>query len=140
MTRQLGWQGILWRFLFALLVVLGSYNPSGYSYFHWGLLHPSQLNPVKAVAGILLLIGWVIFLRATLRSLGGFGLILVSALCAALLWLVIDWGLLPRNSISAVTYAVLLIVSIILTTGMCWSHVRRRLSGQLDTDDIDNHD
>lgn len=138
MAGQLAWTGILWRFLFALAVVMGSYNPSGYSYFHWGVLHLRPVEPVKLVVGILLLIGWVIFVRATLRSLGGFGLILVSALCAALLWQVIDWGLLPRDSISAVTYAVLVIISIILTVGLSWSHVRRRLSGQLDTDEAEH--
>ena len=97
-------------------------------------------DPVKAVVGILLLICWVIFIRATLRSLGGLGLILISALCAALLWLVIDWGLIPKDSITAVTYSVLMIISIILTVGMTWSHIRRRLSGQLDVDDVDEND
>jgi len=140
MAMRLTWSGVLWRFLFALVVVLGTYNPSGHSYFHWGVVHMRPVDPVKLVIGILLLIGWVIFIRATLRSLGGLGLILVSALCAALLWLVIDWGLLPRDSISAVTYAALVIISIILTVGMSWSHVRRRLSGQADMDDVDEND
>jgi len=140
MARQLGWTGVLWRFLFALVVVLGTYNPSGYSYIQWGIVHLRPVDPVKLVIGILLLIGWVIFVRATLRSLGGLGLILVSALCAALLWLVIDWGLIPRDSIMAVTYAVLVIISIILTVGISWSHVRRRLSGQADMDDVDEND
>lgn len=140
MAKPLSWEGVLWRFLFALVVVLGTYNPSGYSYFQWGILHMRPFDPVKAVVGILLLIGWVIFLRATLRSLGGLGLILVSALCAALLWLVIDWGLIPRDSIMAVTYAMLLIVTVILTVGMSWSHVRRHLSGQADMDDVDEND
>ena len=140
MARQITWSGVLWRFLFALVVVMGTYNPSGHSYFHWGILHMRPFDPVKVVIGILLLIGWVIFLRATLRSLGGVGLILVSALCAALLWLVIDWGLIPKDSITAVTYSVLMIISIILAVGMTWSHIRRRLSGQTDVDDVDDND
>jgi len=140
MTRQLTWTGALWRFAFAVLVVMGTYNPSGHSYFHWGILHMRPLEPVKALIGVLLVIGWVIYVRATMRSLGGVGLILVSALCASLLWLVIDWGLIPRDSIMAVTYSVLIIISLILTVGMCWSHVRRRLSGQADMDDVDEND
>ena len=140
MAKPLTATGILWRFLFAMVVVLGTYNPSGYSYYRWGILHMLPFDPVKVVIGLLLLIGWVIFVRATLRSLGGLGLLLVSALCAALLWLAISWGLLPRGSVQAVTYAVLVIVCVILTVGMSWSHIRRRLSGQLDTDDVDEHD
>ncbi|MBI1423795.1 MAG: hypothetical protein GC149_10055 [Gammaproteobacteria bacterium] len=140
MTRELTWTGVLWRFVFALIVVMGTYNPSGHSYFHWGIMHIRPFDPVKAVIGILLVIGWVVYLRATLRSLGGVGLILVSALCAALLWLVIDWGLIPRDSIMAVSYSVLTIISIILTVGMIWSHVRRRLSGQVDTDEVEHRE
>jgi len=137
---HISWSGVSMRFLFALVVVLGTYNPSGHSYYHWGIVHMLPFDPVKVVVGILLLIGWVIFVRATMRSLGGVGLILVSALCAALLWLVIDWGLIPKDSIMAVTYSVLMIISIVLTVGMSWSHVRRRLSGQVDMDDVDEND
>lgn len=140
MAGQITWSGVLMRFIFAVIVVLGTYNPSGHSYYHWGILHMLPFDPVKVVVGILLLIGWVIFARATMRSLGGVGLILVSALCAALLWLVLDWGLIPKDSIMAVTYSVLTIISIILTVGMSWSHVRRRISGQVDVDDVDEND
>lgn len=140
MAGQITGAGIVLRFLFALVVVMGTYNPSGHSYYHWGILHMLPFDPVKVVVGILLLIGWVIFVRATMRSLGGVGLILVSALCAALLWLAIDWGMIPKDSIKAVTYAVLIIISLILTIGMSWSHVRRRISGQVDVDDIDEND
>lgn len=140
MAGQISWSGVLWRFLFAMVVVMGTYNPSGHSYFHWGILQMRPFDPVKVVTGLLLVIGWVIFLRATLRSLGGLGVLLVSALCAALLWLVIEWGLIPRDSIMAVTYSVLTIISIILTVGISWSHVRRRLSGQADMDDVDEND
>jgi len=140
MTKQLSWPGVLWRFVFAVLVVMGTYNPSGYSYFHWGIRQMPPFDPLRVVTGILLIIGWVIYVRATMRSLGGIGLILVSALCAALWWWFIDWGLVPRDSIRAVTYAVLTIISIVLTVGMVWSHIRRRLSGQTDVDDVDEHD
>ena len=34
-------------------------------------------------------------------------------------------------------YIVLIMVSLVLATGMSWSHIRRRLTGQLDVDDVD---
>ena len=52
----------------------------------------------------------------------------------------IDLGLVPRDSIRAVTYSALTIISIVLTVGMVWSHIRRRLSGQADVDDVDEND
>jgi hypothetical protein len=140
MTVQITWLGILWRFLFAIVVVLGTYNPSGYSYFHWGIMQMPPIEPVRVVVGILFIIGWVIFVRASMRSLGGLGLILISALCAALLWLAIDWGLVKKDSMTAVTYSVLMIISIILTVGITWSHIRRRLTGQVDVDEAEDVD
>jgi len=140
MIQQLTWGGIGLRFLFAVVTVFLTFNPSGYSYYHWGLMHFLPLDPLKVVLGIVLLICWIIFVRATLRSLGGVGLMLVTGLCAALLWLLIDWGWLARDNGKVLAYAVLVIVSLILTTGMSWSHIRRRLSGQADIDDVDDQD
>jgi hypothetical protein len=140
MTRTLSWGGIFLRFLFACLVVFATYNPEGYSYYHWAIKHFFPLDPLKIIVGILLTIGWVIFVRATRRSLGTIGLILVASLCAATLWFLIDAGWIPKDSIRIYTYSGLIIVTLILTVGMSWSHIRRRLSGQLDTDDVERDD
>ena len=134
--KQIGWAGIGLRFLFALVIVFATYNPEGYSYFDWAILNFS-VDPFKLVVGIILVIGWVIYVRATLRSLGTIGMILVTGLCFALLWLFIDWGLIAKDSSRVMSYSALIILSIILTVGMSWSHIRRRLSGQFDVDDVD---
>ena len=140
MIKQFTWSGFGVRFLLALIVVFATYNPTGHSYFHWGMRDFFPIDPLRIVVGIVLLIGWVVFVRATMRSLGGVGLILIAALCAALLWLMIDWGIIPKDSIKVISYAVLTIISLILSVGMSWSHVRRRMSGQLDVDDVDEND
>ncbi len=90
-------------------------------------------------AGVVLLIGWTIFVRATSRSLGAFGVILALAFFGTLFWLVTQWGLIPANSVTAVTYIVLFIIGAVLGTGMSWSHVRRRLSGQADVDEVEDN-
>lgn len=140
MVKQLTWTGIILRFIFAMLIVFVSYNPEGYSYFHWGIKGFFPLAPLKVIAGILLVIGWVIYVRATLRSLGAVGLLLVGSLCAAILWFLIDAGWTSKDSLRFYSYAGLVIITLILTVGMCWSHIRRRLSGQTDTDDVDEND
>ena len=140
MMKQLTWGGVFLRFAFALLVVFVSYNPEGYSYYHWGLKHFLPLDPLKVIAGILLVIGWIIFIRATLRSLGSVGLALVTSLCAAILWLLIDAGWMTEDTVRFYTYAGLVIITVILTVGISWSHIRRRLSGQYDMDDVDDND
>lgn len=140
MMTSLTWGGVFFRFIFAMVVVFVSYNPEGYSYFHWGIKNFFPLDPLKVIAGILLTIGWVIFIRATLRSLGNMGLLLVTSLCAAILWLLIDAGWTAEDSIRFYTYAGMIIITLILTVGMSWSHIRRRLSGQYDMDDVDDED
>jgi hypothetical protein len=140
MAAQISWSGFGLRLLFALVVVFGTYNPTGYSYFHWGIQNMPPFDPLRVVVGILFVIGWVIFIRATMRSLGGVGLALAAVLCAALLWLFIDWGWIDKDSVKAITYAALFIITFIMAIGMSWSHVRRRLSGQVDMDDVDEND
>jgi hypothetical protein len=137
--QQIGWVGFSLRFIFALLIVFATYNPEGWSYFDWAIIN-FTVEPLKLVAGIIIIIGWVVYIRATIRSLGGLGLLLVTGLCAALLWLFIDWGWIAKDSSRVISYAALVILSIILAVGMSWSHIRRRMSGQYDMDDVDEED
>ena len=136
--KGLTWSGFLLRFLAAFVLVFTTYNPSGYSFYHWVTENLSNLNPLMALAGILLLIGWTIYLRATARSLGIFGLLLAAAFFGAILWLVIDWGLVNVDSVTAMTYVILVIMCGILAIGISWSHIRRRMTGQVDVDEIED--
>lgn len=137
---RFSWPNFFVRLIAALVLVFATYNPAGYSYFDWAIKSLPAITPLKAFVGLLLLIGWVIFIRATLRSLGMIGIVLATALFAALFWMIIDWGIVPADSVTAITYVVLLVLCLLLATGMSWSHVRRRLSGQYDADDVDEQD
>jgi len=137
-SKEITWAGIGWRFLAALVLVFCTYNPEGYSFVHWAGNSDQGPLALKIFAGILLVIGWTIYIRATLGSLGGFGILLVVALFASLLWLLTEWGIIPRGSVDVVAYMVLFVISALLAVGMTWSHIRRRLSGQFDIDDIED--
>ncbi len=128
----------LWRLVAALILVFATYNPSGYSYFHWVEQSLPAFDPLVAFAGVVLLIGWVMFTRATARSLGLFGILLAAGFFGTLLWLIIDRGWLAADNLQLITYIVLVLLSAILAVGMSWSHIRRRLSGQLDVDEVDD--
>lgn len=130
-------QGFLLRFMFALLLVMFTYNPSGYSYSHWLQNSFSDFSPLLGIAGISLIIGWVIYIRATLRSLGLIGLILAGLFFAAIIWLLIDWGWLGFNNVTAMSWVILVLISAVLAVGISWSHIRRKISGQVDADDVD---
>jgi hypothetical protein len=128
--------GVFVRFVVALFLVFASYNPSSYSYYHWVVNRGDSSLPLLLIAGIALLIGWMIFLRATMRSLGLLGIILVLALLTCFVWLAIDFNVVSLGSRVFVNL-VLVICASVLAIGMSWSHIRRRMSGQADVDDID---
>jgi len=127
--------GFLFRLLFAVLLVFLTYNPSGYS---WVGLFKKEIEMVYiAASGIVLLIGWVMFLRATWNSLGALGTILATAFFGVFVWLLVHWNLISLDNPTAITWVVLMVLSFVLAVGMSWSHVRRRLTGQYDTDEIE---
>ncbi len=138
MASEFNALGFLGRWVFALALVFGTYNPTAYSYISWIAAEGTEFGPVIALVGIILLIGWIIFLRATLRSLGLLGIGLGAALFGCLIWLLIDLGWLSLEQTGALTWIALVLISLILATGMSWSHVRRRLTGQFDVDETDD--
>ncbi len=138
MAQHFSFGSFLWRWLFALVLVIGTYNPTPYSFITWTLSGESSFGPVIALAGLMLLILWVIFLRATFRSLGVIGIILGAALFACLVWLFIDLGWVSLDSAHALTWVALVLASLLLAAGMSWSHIRKRLTGQIDVDDVED--
>lgn len=134
------WLSFFIRLMFAFILVFATFNPSGYSYFHWFKNTMPAFTPYIALAGIALIIGWAIFIRATIRSLGPIGVILALLLQACLVWLFVDLGWFDWHNVGLMAWVGLSITAVVLALGISWSHVRRRLSGQVDTDDVaDSH-
>jgi Family of unknown function (DUF6524) len=79
----------------------------------------------------------VVFLRATMRSLGVGGVLLALAFFAVLVWVVVYYGWLSMQNTRAVIWIALVVIAAILSMGLSWSHIRRRLSGQADVDQVD---
>lgn len=136
-TRSFSWDSFFTRFFFAFVLVAATFNPSGWSYGHWVIDGIDIDLPLKAFLGVILLIGWVIFLRATLRSLGPVGMLLVAALAGSFVWVLWDYGLLGAEDAGVLAWIGLVVLALILGVGMSWSHVRRKMSGQVDADDVD---
>lgn len=95
-----------------------------------------DITVFKAFVGVVVIIGWTIFIRATFRSLGVVGTTLAIAFFGLLIWLVVDIELVAADDIE-LTYLLLIGLSGVLAAGLSWSHVRRRVTGQLDVDDVD---
>ena len=130
--------GFLGRWIFSAALVFGTYNPSSYSLVGWVMDDDFVIGPVPAIVSLILLIAWIVFLRATFLSMGWLGIILGGALSAAFLWLLVDLGVLSLDKPHMIAWLVLLVLSLILAAGLSWSHIRRRLTGQVDVDDMED--
>ncbi|WP_172326816.1 DUF6524 family protein [Mangrovicoccus sp. HB161399] len=128
---------ILPRWAIAFALVAATFNPTPYSYVGWALHHGWETLSVAVLLGLLLFAVWVIFLRATLRSIGPFGMGLVAAIFAAAVWVLHDMGVLALDNDAVTGWLAILGLSLVLGTGLGWSHVRRRMSGQADVDDVE---
>lgn len=143
MANGPGPSGIAVRLFAALVLVFATYNPEGYSFYHWVIApllgHTTSTGhaSVKFLAGIILLGGWGVFLNATRRSIGIAGAALVMAVSGALVWLLLDFGLVSARSGRGISYVVLFCTAVLLAVGMSWSHVSKAMSGQVDMDQTD---
>ncbi len=135
-SRELTSAGFVVRLVGALVLVIATYNPS-YSFVEWvrNAMAEDVLGPEHFFVGVLLLIGWSIYIGASYRSLGALGLILAVAFFSTLVWLLIDVDLLSLGSATAVTWVVLICLAALLAIGVSWSHVWRRLTGQFEVDE-----
>ena len=136
MSEPFGVKGFVARWLAAMLLVLATYNPSGYSYYHW----VSALDPgdwiLKLLVGVVLAILYATFGLATQRSLGRLGIAAWLLFFAVVTGTMIDFGLIRVAGSGTVATILLVVLANLLAVGVSWSYVRARLSGQADTNNV----
>ena len=89
MSKEIGMDGFLLRWALALALVLGTYNPTGWSYLGWVFgdgVRDVHFGPPILIVGLILLIGWIFLVRTTFQAIGWLGVILGGALFAAVIW------------------------------------------------------
>jgi hypothetical protein len=132
-----GFLDFVWRWIAALLLVFATWNPSGYSWFDWvrAAFSGEGLRAQHYFVGVILVAGWAIFLIATERSLGALGSVIGAAVIGTGIWLLVDLGLLRAESLQTIAWLALIALATLLAVGLSWSHIWRRLSGQLEVDE-----
>jgi Family of unknown function (DUF6524) len=124
------------RLLFSLALVFVTYNPTGYSFYHWLSDAGSGPLSLKLLTALSLAMVYYAAFRIVLAAFRGSGII-VAALLVVLC--VIELALLvpqPRESswqvyVEGAQYVVLLAIAIIVSFGISWSSLIERLTGQL---------
>ena len=129
--------GFIIRWIFAFVLLAATYNPTEWNYVRWSMVNYETRLSLTALFGLILLVGYIIYLRATLRSIGVFGMILILAVVGTVLWVLFDQGVVSFADPTINTWIGIVALSVVLAIGLSWSIVRRRLTGQTDVDDID---
>jgi hypothetical protein len=125
--------GILVRMLAVLFLVAATYNPTGYSYYHWAFRGNTDYWALKIFLGLLVIFGYVFCVYATWRSLRIMLSVPLLLLILTSLWLLSDWGVIDLSDWLQRTLALESSLVVLLGTGVSFSLIRYRLSGQLDS-------
>jgi len=120
------WFRTIIRMIFATLLILCTYNPEGYSYYHWGILQIHTDMPAKVFVGVVLLLAWGMYIRSAGDSFGYMGAFITASFFGTLLWMVVKHNWLPQIGESVMIYSVLVLVSWIVATGFSFSLPKRK--------------
>jgi hypothetical protein len=129
---------VLIRVAFSLALVFLTFNPSGHSYFHWLTQNLTPVQPAVVIAGLVLLGGWMFFIRATFSSMGTVGVLILLGIFASVVWWMVSRGWLSLENRAAMAWVVLTCLGLLLGIGMSWAHLRNKWSGQASVDRVDH--
>ena len=129
--------GFLIRWVFALILIVATWNPSFWSYSEWVAVNYTSQLPLAVLGALVLIAGYLVYLRATLNSIGIVGMVLILALVGAILWVMFSQGWLTFGNYALNSWIIILALSLVLAVGMYFSVMWRRMSGQVDVDEVD---
>ena len=128
--------GIFLRWLGAFVLLAATYNPTSWNFSRWAETNWSSQMPLTLLLGLLLAVGYLVYIGATLRSIGAFGIVLVTAIVGALVWVLIDYRILTLQNPQLNLWLGIFALSVVLGIGLSWSIIRQRLSGQATVDEV----
>jgi hypothetical protein len=135
MLHEFNYRSFSVRWLGCIVLMLATYNPYSSSYYHW-ITADSDHASLQVLVGLLLLIFHVVVIVATVRSIGVVGIGLVTALFSSAAWVLIDNRVVAVENTRAVVLVQLIVIASVYGVGVSWSHIRNRLSGQVDSTDV----
>lgn len=127
--------GFVIRWVFAFILLALTFNPTEFNYARWAAANWQDQMPLAVLAGLVLLVAYVLFFTAVLRGIGALGVALILAVVAALVWVLVDFGWISLENPTSNIWIALIALSVVLAVGMYWGILWRRLSGQLEVDE-----
>lgn len=129
--------GVIIRWLGAFGLLSATFNPTQWNFYRWAEANYTTQLPLTVLLGLLLAVAFIIYIAATLRSLGTLGMLLVAAVFAALIWVLVDWNILATGNSALNIWLGILAMSLVLGIGLSWSILWQKMSGQATVDEVD---
>lgn len=117
----------LLRWIAAFALLAGIHNPTGWAYLRWSRAAWDSHPLAVALAGAALGGALLLALRATLRAIGLFGVMLTAAVVATAAWVLHDMRLLALGGEEARVWTGLVALATAIAIGLWWRDLRRRL-------------
>ena len=117
------------------LLVLITYNISGFSYYHWIANSPfegfgSPFGALKIAFGLLIGVCFLLLFRATWRSKGPGGIAIMLLILSALTYFIWTFGVIDLSSPTVGTIIAQIFLIVLLAVGSIWSNVWKYFTGQ----------
>lgn len=120
----------LTRALWSLFLVYATYNPSGYSYYHW-ILDYSGNTVLKIFIGLLLLAIYTNLAIITWRAMGLLGLSVTLIIFVIFVW-VLD-SVIGLDGPGVLSIIICVFFASILALGLSTSYVKMRIGGTVES-------
>ncbi len=126
---QLTLRLFLWHWAYCLGLVLLTYNPLGYSYYHWVTDGSGEVF-LKMIMGLGLLIAYTFLMWVIIGSIGRLGL-----LAGVIMWVLLAHEVIKFFAVEGSAmyeFIVLLCLSTLLAIGLAWPYINFQLHGQIE--------
>jgi len=134
--RRFDLSAFLIRLFAAQFIVFSTYNPSGFSYYHWVVdTWPRDWLLQVPIVPAYVIFYWLL-LRATFKGLRPIGIIITIALMGSILWVLMDMHVVRLTSAEDFGLLVLFMVAGLLAAGVSWMRIWTRVTGQASYDDL----
>jgi hypothetical protein len=135
--RQFRVLSFLIRTCATLFLAFSTYNPSGISYVHWLEASWPEDWPLQTAVAIAYVIVYALLLRTTVRAIRITGIALVTALLGAMVWVLIDAGVVTIEGVDDLAIILLYMFGILLAVGISWMRLYILFFGQVSVDRLD---
>ena len=134
--RNFGPLMFLTRVFGVMFIVFSTYNTTGWSLWHWFERDwPRDWTLLLPIA-LLYLVAYVLLILAAFRALRPSGVALVVAFLGALVWVLIDAGVVPLRDSSDLAVILLYMSGGLLAIGVSWASAWVMLTGQVIVDNL----